>query len=58
VETANKYVKKGNAALRGAIEMQRKTRKCYCCIMITVIIVILILVAGMGSFFSGAIKTG
>lgn len=40
------------------IEYQKKSRKMMCCIICVVIVVIIILVAGLGSFFSGAIKTG
>ena len=56
---AGRYVRKGNQALRDALEAQKKTRKCYCCLMIIALIVVLCLVAGLGTFFSGAItKTG
>lgn len=58
VETAGRYVRKGNQALRDAMEAQKKTRKCYCCLMIITLIVVLSLVAGLGTFFSGAVKTG
>jgi t-SNARE complex subunit (syntaxin) len=34
IENAGEYMKKGNDALRKAIEYQKKTRKCYCCLMI------------------------
>jgi t-SNARE complex subunit (syntaxin) len=72
VEQAGAYVKKGNEALRGAIEAQKKARKvckmkifafpcvlqCMCCVMIVVIIIVCILIGGLGSFFGGAFKTG
>ena len=51
VETAGKYVRKGNAALKDAIETQKKTRKCYCCLIIILIIVVVGCIAGVGSFF-------
>lgn len=56
VESATTYVKKGNANLRTAIELQKKTRKCYCCLLCIVIAIVIALVAGLGTFFSGAIK--
>jgi len=56
VEQATTYVKKGNANLRTAIELQKKTRKCYCCLLCIVIAIVIALIAGLGTFFSGAIK--
>ena len=56
VESATTYIKKGNANLRTAIELQKKTRKCYCCLLCIVIAIVIALVAGLGTFFSGAIK--
>ncbi len=56
---AGKYVRRGNQDLRDAIENQKKTRKCYCCLMVVAIIVVICLVAGLGGVFgSGLIKTG
>ena len=40
------------------IEYQKKSRKMMCCIICVVIVIIIVLVAGLGSFFSGAIKKG
>jgi t-SNARE complex subunit (syntaxin) len=54
VELAGDYMRKGNKNLRGAIEYQKKSRKCLCCVLCIVIVIIIALVAGLGSFFSGA----
>ena len=56
---AGKYVRRGNQDLRDAIENQKKTRKCYCCLMVVAIIVVICLVAGLGGVFgTGLVKTG
>ena len=51
VETAGTYVKKGNEAMRAAIENQKKARKCWCCFILAIIIVILVTVSGVGAAF-------
>jgi t-SNARE complex subunit (syntaxin) len=57
VETAGNYVRKGNDAIRTAIETQKKTRKCMCCFICILITVVIALIAGLGSWFGGAIRT-
>lgn len=42
--------------LRSAIASQKRTRKCYCCMLCIAIIIVCLLVAGLGSFFGGAFK--
>jgi predicted metal-dependent hydrolase len=51
VETAGTYVKKGNEAMRAAIENQKKARKCWCCFILAIIIAILVTVSGVGAAF-------
>lgn len=53
---AGEYVKKGNDELRKGIEMQKKTRKCYCCMIVILIVIICVLIAGLGSYFGGVFK--
>jgi syntaxin 1B/2/3 len=57
VESAQTYIKRGNQNLRDAINLQKKTRKCYCCMLCIVIVIVIVLIAGLGSFFGGAFKT-
>jgi hypothetical protein len=57
VESAQTYIKKGNENLKQAIELQKKTRKCYCCLLCIVIVIVIVLIAGLGSFFGGAFKS-
>ena len=51
VESAGTYMKKGNQAMRDAIESQKKARKCWCCFIIGLVIVILVVVSGIGAAF-------
>jgi t-SNARE complex subunit (syntaxin) len=51
VESATTYIKKGNQAMRDAIEAQKKARKCWCCFIIVIIVVILATVSGVGAAF-------
>jgi t-SNARE complex subunit (syntaxin) len=51
VESAGTYMKKGNQAMRDAIESQKKARKCWCCFIIGLVIVILVTVSGIGAAF-------
>jgi hypothetical protein len=44
------------AQLRDGIAYQKRTRKCYCCLICIAIVIILLLVAGLGSYFGGAFK--
>lgn len=39
------------AQLKDTIEYQKKSRKCYCCMIVVLIIVILAVTIGVGSFF-------
>jgi hypothetical protein len=34
IEQAGSYIKQGNKNLEQAIQYQKKTRKCYCCLLI------------------------
>ena len=57
VENAGTFVKKGNEAMRAAIESQKQARKCWCCFIIVLIIVILVTVSGVGAAFgTGAVN--
>lgn len=57
VESAQTYIKKGNQSLKDAQELQKKTRKCYCCLLCIVISIVIALIAGLGTFFGGAFKS-
>lgn len=52
VESATVSMKKGNQAMRDAIEAQKKSRKCMCCIILLVIICIIATVSGIGAVFA------
>jgi t-SNARE complex subunit (syntaxin) len=54
VENAEVYVRKGNDNLKGAIQSQKKSRKCFCCMIVCGIIVAIALVAGLGGGLTGA----
>ena len=51
VETAGKYVRKGNEALKDSIEYQKKARKCYCCFICILLVVVIASVSGVAAVF-------
>ncbi len=57
VEAAETYVRKGNDNLRSAIDMQKKNRKCVCCMLVCGIIVVIALVTGLGTGLTGVFKS-
>lgn len=51
VETAGRFIRKGNENMRDAIKYQKKSRKVLCCMMCVGLILVIVTISGVGAFF-------
>ena len=56
VETASKYVERGNEQLASALRRKRRWRQCYCCAAVCGTVLLAVGIAALVLFLNGAYK--